>query len=434
MTAAKGQLFIDPLHPAGYALFLRVLHGIWGNVLFPTVTQHVLGLVAGVMVFDIARRLGASDWWSTLPAAAAVLSIDEISGEHLLMTDSLSGFLLVASTWAAVRSATTERSILYLSVAAVLAGAAITVRATGLVLVPLLLLVAFWAPNWRARLRGTAAVGGGLLLVMVPYLVAQHAAVDRWSLSPRRGLVEYARVAPFADCAKFTPPAGTEFLCESTPPSQRPGPDYYTWIGGPARAHYADFIYGNNELKAFADAAIKAQPLDYTSDVLADFSRYFWPIGARHVPDGGTGPWYVSVQTHDQPTSDFVTQTLAGYYDGVDVSYHPRLLGWLGDLQPIFRVGTVLFSAALLLGLVGVVLGRGPRRWILLFMALPMLTLLACVATATFSVRFAPPVIPFAFIAAALAGSGLTASLRKKTDDEPTPDEPDVDMLVGATV
>ena len=37
----------------------------------------------------------------------------------------------------------------------------------------------------------------------------------------------YGRVAPFADCTKFTPPRGTEVLCETTPRSERPIADAY---------------------------------------------------------------------------------------------------------------------------------------------------------------------------------------------------------------
>ncbi len=44
-----------------------------------------------------------------------------------------------------------------------------------------------------------------------------------------RGWNLYARAAPFADCGKFTPPAGTEILCEQRPPSERPGPFGYVW-------------------------------------------------------------------------------------------------------------------------------------------------------------------------------------------------------------
>jgi hypothetical protein len=49
------------------------------------------------------------------------------------------------------------------------------------------------------------------------YFVAEQHAVGKTGLS-RNGIWNvYGRVAPFADCRKFTPPPGTEALCETTP-------------------------------------------------------------------------------------------------------------------------------------------------------------------------------------------------------------------------
>jgi hypothetical protein len=424
VTSAANNLFADPIHPAGYALFLRVLHGIWDSAVVPTITQHVMGLVAGVLVFDIARRLGASDWWSALPAAVVLLSIDQVSIEHFLMTDALSGFLLVAAMWAAVRSVG-ARPMLWLALSAAFAGVAITVRLTGVVLVPFIVVVACWQHGWRARVGCVAAAGAGLLVVMMPYLVVQHEQTERWSLTKATGWSMYTRVAPFANCSKFTPPPGTEFLCESTPPAERPGTDWYAWGGGPARTVYGDFNLGNTELRSFATAALRAQPLDYASQVLSDFSRFLAPIGPMHSPNGGAGPSTMRVAP-GTAVPDYASPLLSSYY-GESVTQRPYLLDALGRIQPVMRVGTLLLSAALLLSVVGAIRLRQERRWIVLFVGLALSTLLACVATATFAARYAVPIIPFAFIAAALAGSGLTAPRRRDPEvvEQPTAATPD---------
>jgi hypothetical protein len=39
-------------------------------------------------------------------------------------------------------------------------------------------------------------------------------------------------VGQFADWTKVTPPKGTEGLCETRPPSERPGTDFYVWSAG----------------------------------------------------------------------------------------------------------------------------------------------------------------------------------------------------------
>jgi hypothetical protein len=270
------------------------------------------------------------------------------------------------------------------------------------------------------------AIGAGILVVIAPYLLVQHAKTDRWNLTEASGWAIYTRVAPFADCSKFTPPDGTAFLCESTPPSQRPGSDYYAWTGGPARERYGDFKLGNEELRAFSVAAIMAQPLDYATEMLADLSRFLLPVGPRHSPSGGTGPSVLRVDA-PTPTPDVVTPVLVSYYDGTSMTTRAQVLDVLAWLQAALRVGTLALSAALLVAAVGAVRLRDERRWILLFIAFTATTLVACVATSNFSWRYAVPVIPFAFIAAALAGSGLSRSRRhdREVGEPPTEAIPD---------
>jgi hypothetical protein len=250
---------------------------------------------------------------------------------------------------------------------------------------------------------------------MAPYLVAQHSREDRWSLVEATGWFEYMRVAPFADCSRFTPPSGTEFLCETTPPSQRPGPDWYIWGGGPARATYGDFRVGNDQLRAFSMAAIKAQPIDYSKEVLTDLGRYLLPLEPRHKVAPGTGPDVLRVHRYaSSPLAvDNVTAQLTSYYGMPSVKTQGFLLDRLGRMQQVLRVGTLALSSAMLLALIGAIRLRRERGWILLFVGLTLATLLACVATSNFSTRYAVPVIPFAFIAAALAGSGLTRSPKR---------------------
>jgi hypothetical protein len=408
VTAAHKGLFSDPLHPAGYPAILRILHWFWGSALFPTLVQHGLGLLAGYLLYDMARRLGAGRLWATVPAAVAVLSIDELATEHLLMSDSLSTFLLVASLWAIVRAKTSPHFLRYAVLSGFLAGAAFTVRATGLALVPWILLAAVWG-SWRVRswLRPVGAVVAGLLLILAPYFVLQHAVTGRWGATQASGWSIYVRAAPFADCNKFQPPPGTQFLCESTPPAQRGGSDFYGWTGGPARAAYGDFRLGNPELNSFAIAALRAQPGDYVDEVGHDFLRYFIWIGPQHSPGGGDGAWTVSVSTLDPPTAEFTTATLETYYGNLAPVRRPLLIDGLGRLQPILRVSTYELSAAILLSIGGAIAARGRRWWILLFTGFTLSTLLLCAATAPYAWRYALPILPIAFLAAALAADSL---------------------------
>jgi hypothetical protein len=428
-TAAHGDLFSDPLHPAGYAIFLRVLHGVWASAFLPTLVQHVLGLVAGALLYDIARRLGAGRWWSALPAAVVVLSIDQIATEHLLMSDTFSGFLVVLAVWLIVRARFSPSAVWFSAASGAVAAAALTVRATGIVLVPLLVFAAWWRSG-RLRWFSSLAVVGGLLLLLVPYFVVQHSETGRWSLTRSGGWSQYTRSAPFADCTRFTPPKGTEFLCEASSTDTRPGPDYYAWEGGPARAAYGSFLLGNEELSQFATAAIRAQPGDYVSDVLHDFSRFFLPINARHNPGGGSGPWAQSVSTLDPHTAETASAALEAYYGDLVPVRRTRILDFLARLQPYLRIGTIPLTGACLVALCGVILRRPRRGWVLFFLGIAFSTLFICVATATYTWRYALPVIPFAFLAASIAASELARPRRgpsseaRDIDEGPATNEP----------
>src|SRR5262245_17679955 len=86
VATAAAAIYGDPVHPAGYAMFLRLLRPFSSSVLFPTAVQHALGLVCAWLLYDAARRVGASRWWALLPAAVIALSLDQVVTEHILKT------------------------------------------------------------------------------------------------------------------------------------------------------------------------------------------------------------------------------------------------------------------------------------------------------------------------------------------------------------
>lgn len=103
-------------------------------------------------------------------------------------------------------------------------------------------------------------VGGGLLLA---YAFANLESNGRFEASPATGWHLYARVATFADCHVFTPPRGTNGLCETRPPDQPPGSDWYLYDpASPALRLFGRLGNDDAKLKAFALAAIVYEPKD----------------------------------------------------------------------------------------------------------------------------------------------------------------------------
>ncbi len=101
------------------------------------------------------------------------------------------------------------------------------------------------------------------------FLYAHNQTAGGWEFASKSYFDLYGRVAPWADCTKFKPPAETAKLCVHIPVSQRQGTEAWEFLGSsPAvQAYGAPEWFGpppvkneNGQLKAFALAAIEGQP------------------------------------------------------------------------------------------------------------------------------------------------------------------------------
>ena len=411
VNAARTGVFSDALHPPGYAIYLRMLHGVSTSAVLPTLVQHALGLAAAALLYAAARRLGASKALACVPAAAVALSGDQLSIEHLLMSDALFGALVAAATYLFVRARTDEsvRRLAFVGCGAALGGAYL-VRSAGSVLIPIFLVgMAFAASKpWKAAPARLLAGVAGVLLVVAPVLLVQHHRTGRWNPNEASGWAIYTKAAPFADCSRFDPPAGTEFLCESSDPSTRPGPDFYGWQGGPGRAAYPDFRLGNDTLSAFGTAAIMGQPLDYGADVLREFARFFVPGLGSARPNSGRGAWGLKLDYDASEDEVFAEATLEMYYDDFTIRDRQPVLGWLNGYQTIARGNGFWLSVTLAVATAGfVVASAGRRRWLALLTVLPLASLGFSTAVGVYTWRYAVPLFPLAVLAGVIGAQSL---------------------------
>src|SRR3954447_8221996 len=56
IDVSHGELFGNPLRPAGYPLFLVVLNAIWTNIHFVVAGNHLLGLATAVILYATVVR------------------------------------------------------------------------------------------------------------------------------------------------------------------------------------------------------------------------------------------------------------------------------------------------------------------------------------------------------------------------------------------
>jgi dolichyl-phosphate-mannose-protein mannosyltransferase len=377
------------VRPYGYSFFLHAAHRVSANISFTIVLQHVLGLVAAGLLYASVRRFTHSRAAAVIAAAFILFDGFEIFLEHALLSESFFVLLVVAFTYALLRAF--EGSWTWIVLSGVFIAAAGVVRSVGLTLIPLsLVALLIWRPDtqiagWRGRIGPAAAFAVGAIAVFGAYLAALSGepGSPKLSLSPASGRVLYSRVAPFADCGKFTPPAGAARLCERTPASRRLGTNYYLWTPtNPAWRVYGPPPRGDGKLFDFAISAIVAQPGAYVSAVLKDLGEV------------------VTVE-HEGAFVDGASQRLPVIAKQTQIYYHysagdHRLADRVLPFARTIFANNVVTTIVLALSVIGVGLTRGPeRRGTLVFAITGWTLILAAVATANYDPRYSAVAVPF---------------------------------------
>jgi hypothetical protein len=420
--AAAGNLFSNPFRPAGYALFLRLVHFFSGNLVVTIAVQHVVGMASAVLAYAIARRVGAGRWFALIAAAIIVLSGDQLYLEHILLSDGLFVTVLLLTCYCALRTRAAGvltrpwRPPLWALAAGAVAGALVTVRTIGLAVAGVLvvwLLVAGGA-GWRRRL----AAGGLAALVctalVLGYAFAQQSATGVFGLTRFGGWPLYGRAAPFADCSRFTPPAGTAGLCQDTPASNRPGPQFYIWHStSPAHRLFGRPPMGSAKVGAFALTAILAQPGDYLFAVARDLARYVDP-SIEPQSTWGVRPGGLSLNERQPLTQAVNLRVIRTYYGPVTVRVRSGIVNRLTTWQGIVRTHAWMIGLAVLLAAVGMFYtpDRDTRAGLGLLLGSALAILVVSAMVAGYSYRYELPPAALLMVAGARGAEVMATRIR----------------------
>jgi hypothetical protein len=391
-------LFSDYYMPAGYAAFLKLTHAIDANVAVTIAIQHLLGLVSGVLIYMAIRRVGGPRWLGLFPAAVSLLVGDHIFLEHLLMNDAFFEFAVVAGLFLAIRALVPQPNPKRLVIASIALGLTGLIRQTGLALPAVLTLCTMIGAGVPPRLRLKLAVLAALpaLVVVGGYIGLAHAFGRYTGLTDMSGWNLYARVAPIADCHKFTPPPGTHILCEATPPDQRDGSFYYAWEHSSRGQAVLGSATPANESKPgrFAKAVILGQPLDYVQLVLKEIGRYGDPNLGAQRPLSGDPPEEVSFGFNDLETQRELLTAMGSYWH--DLKPREHAIAVLTDYQTVTRIIGLVWWLLVALTAAGMVLARGSARLASWLFGLSALSLYALPAmTLSWDWRYGiPPQVP----------------------------------------
>ena len=433
--------FADPLRVVGYGIFLIPLHWISAHMMPVILIQHALGLGTAALLY-MTLRLHAAPWGVALvPMAVVALGGTQIFLEHSLLSEALFTFLVALALYAASRDAL-DGSPWWTVTAGACVGLCATVRGVGtamLVVIPVWLLFASRRVSRGAVVRAGTALGVSLLVIGC-YVGWRTAQTDQSGFTSNGNWNLYGRVAPFADCTKFDPPAGTRALCDPVPPKQRVGRnvEYYIYDpDSPAQQAFGPAYLvspdpdANSKLGKFAFAAIRGQPGDYLNAVGDDLVRIVSPNNAS---DGDISYDQLIRVLIEGPfgngRNDFVESWRNLYYPG-DV-YHWSSIEAMRDYEKITRVQGPLMVIVLLLALAAPwITPFAARRLAALMAATAFALLVYPILTHAYDARFVVPALGPLSAAAALGGWGLfeiiaarrTARAQSRSAAQPPPAE-----------
>lgn len=410
-----GGMTLTPnlIRPSGYSLLLRVLQPFHSLALV-TLVQHLLGIGIAVLVYVLLRgRYGLPGWAATLAAAPVLFDAFQIQLEHLLMSDTLFAFLVMAALtvllWRPVpdmRAATA---------AGLLLGLAAITRSIGL---PLLLVALVHLLVQRVGLRRLTATVLACLLPMALYAVWFSNRTDRLAITSSTGIFLYSRTMSFSDCERIQPPTELLPLCVRTSPADRPAPHTYIWgrvsplhrLDSQSFSAHMDGLAGD-----FAKRAMLAQPGDYLTVFVIDLARTFqW--GHPVYPEPQTYSYYVFGTRAKRPPPEVADKLRAYDPEHIRTQVVQPYAGFLRFYQRHVYLKGTIFGLIVLVGLGGVVARRrrlgGP---VLLPWGMTAALIVIPPATAQFDYRYVLPAVPLACVAAAITlgrAAGRSADLQ----------------------
>ena len=416
LAAALG-VFRDVQHPAGYPLFLRLVHYLSDRLSFTILVQHALGVATGLLLYMSVRRTGAPAWLGLIPAAVVFFGGTGLFLEHSLLADPLFAFLQAIGVYAAVR-ALHEPGLRWPLLAGVAIGFAFWVKTVAISSAPLIvLLLLLTAPgDFRRRLFSAATAALTVIVLVVAYVVAQDYSTGYVGYERQGAWNLYGRVATFVDCSRFTPPKGTRFLCPTEPLAHRLSQAFYQYgptspavrrFGGPSRAPG----YANAVLQKFSVAAIEHEPLAYVSAVVHGLTFYIFPrAGEGYTPesirDALLGP--VNEQAIEPAIASFYPHSL-GYHRPASA------IRSLSSYESHTRVQGPLLILLLLAGIGGLpFLPARMRAAAILFTFTAIFSIIFAEAGSSYDARYAYPTFGPLAAGAALGAWGVASRLRRE--------------------
>jgi len=405
--------FENPVHPGGYSLIMAALGLVTREIAALILLQHLTGIASALLLWAATRRVTGSPWAGLLPGGIVLLDPDFIFLEHSIMSESWIVLGISAGLYAAVRALDEpEPHWRWPLLTSVTLSLTVTIRTAALFMIPVAsLALLLYRPRSfagrRAYRRAALTVVGASAAILLAFATTNTVLGERFGLGASPGWYLYARAAQFADCTRFTPPDGTEVLCEERPASERPGTRYYVF--DPTAPAPRFFGLGNQDdlLARWAMRAILAQPRDYLHNVWTYLRAYWFPDLRPNDSTLSTDPWQIEQGLDPQLAftnglyssglyqkrvtqrsvfrslrdilafvESLYQQSLERFYNDFTVHKYVPGLEFLRHWQQVVRFGASALWITTVLVALGVAIGTRPSRVGVLLFGIGGLTLI----------------------------------------------------------
>jgi Dolichyl-phosphate-mannose-protein mannosyltransferase len=407
--------------PWGYSGYLWVLEKFL-SFRYIAVSQHVLGIIAIVLVYALLHRRGVSRWVSLLAVAPLAFDAYLLDIEHFVLAETLFLFLLTVAVVVLLlpgRPGPVRMGLVGLLMGALTLTRTVGTFLIGVVLVYLLVRLLLRTVRWVSLL----AFALGLAVTLVPYAAWFDGQHGSFALTDYTGHFLYGRVADFVRCDEIDVPVRLRPLCPAGPPSERFTGDHYVWWSdSPANATRDGVrVFSEADLTQFSLAAITGQPWDYLHRVASETKHYLMP-GRFSGPQDTCPTWWVFPVPSPVELYNCAPLLAPGPF-----GYQPTLVRDLRAYQRVVYTPGPALAFCIVAGLAALLRRREDWRDRLdpaLLAALGVALLVAPAMTASFDYRYLLPTLAVLPPAAALGLRGLSVrpAARQAADGQPTGD------------
>jgi len=343
------ELFVPRTRPPGVAVFWSGVLGVWTSLYAILLAHALLGVLTGLLVFLVAREVGLPAPAAAVAAAVGCYTPMALFFERVLLTETLSVFLVVATFWLVLVGVRTRAAAPWMCAGVVGAlGVLVRTAVLPLLLVTTVLAVVLTHGSVLARAKVSIAFVLGIALPLVGYgfatFVDTRAATGQghFGLQFTDGFAWFVSTAPLTDCSDpGAPPAIRRRIC-AIPGYLDRDPDVISWAPGPVKQALdsPQWIARNDDLRELAVENIRRDPLGALELAGGRAVRLFSTYDNGYSTDGGPmAPQLEAV--------GLAVPTLAGGVERV----------WL-HARDIWAIGRWLLWGALVAAVC-----VAPRRW-----------------------------------------------------------------------